>query len=939
MPTDPNAIIPAQTGDDSETLTPLDVTPFFDDVDGEELTFSSPDLPPWVMIDPITGVITGMPPADASQGGPDGDGVYIVTVVATDPDGEEVTTQVSYTISNPAPIAENDTYTTAEDTPLMINILTDNDSDPDGDPIVIDMVALTDGTIIPLGVPTEIPEGTLTVNTDGSVSFDPRLNFNGPVTFGYTLSDGQGGTDVATVSIDVTPVNDAPIPVDPTQPPLDPADLITPVDPEDPREQPFDPENYIPVQNGNDSETQPAFDLTSYFGDPDGMEPLTITLDPADLPSGLSFDPVTGVISGTPDTDASQGGDPGNPGTYVIEVTATDPSGESFTTNLTYIIANPPPIAIDDGVLDVLEDVPAIIDVTGNDTDLDGDDLAITEINGVPVTIDVPVELPSGAIVIVSSDGTVTYDPVENYNGSESFTYTISDGEGGTSTATVNLNVVNVNDAPGLISSDPSNPEAVLPPQNDVDGATIDPVDVSGAFEDIDGDILTFTASGLPDGLSIDPETGVITGTLPRGTSANGPFVVIITATDSDGASIETNFVWSVDNVPPVELPPTKLPIETGVDGQPLSIPTAPNFEDADGDELTYVAEGLPEGLTIDPMTGLITGIVPGSASVDGPYEITVTVIDAEGASASTVFTLEVSNPAPIIGVVDVPEIVSVGQPVVINVTDAVIDPDGDPSLTYSADDLPPGLTLDPDTGIISGTPTIAQADPFVFTVLVDDGEGGVTSVQLSLQVTMDGFIAPENFPIDSLVDGVDPYEFLEGQSIDLKQYFYDRALESRDDHGRMFGDKAFLGGMVASPIPGMSNDCAYLVVEAVAFEHNVNVQLASTLSDFCDVSVKSWDVDMANGADLPDWMNWQDGSDFMEMQRPLGVETINLRVRALIENGRTASSNVEIDLRTGTVTQLDDTITQAQTLDEQLKLEARNMAEGDSELLKALAG
>jgi len=49
----------------------------------------------------------------------------------------------------------------------------------------------------------------------GTVTLDPAPDVFGPVVFGYTVSDGQGGTDVATVTIDVTPVNDAPIPVDP----------------------------------------------------------------------------------------------------------------------------------------------------------------------------------------------------------------------------------------------------------------------------------------------------------------------------------------------------------------------------------------------------------------------------------------------------------------------------------------------------------------------------------------------------------------------------------------------------------------------------------------------------------------------------------------------------------------------------------------------------
>jgi len=249
--------------------------------------------------------------------------------------------------------------------------------------------------------------------------------------------------------------------------------------------------------------------------------------------------------------------------------------------------------------------------------------------------------------------------------------------------------------------------------------------------------------------------------------------------------------------------------------------------------------DGLPDGLTIDPETGLITGTVDGSASLDGPYEVTVTVTDAQGESALSIFTLNISNPVPVVGVVDVPATIMLGQSLVINVADAVNDPDGDAALSYSAVDLPEGLTLDPDTGVISGTPTRVQQAPFGFTVFVDDGEGGVTPVELSLQVTMDGFIGPDTFETDSVVTDVDPYEFLDGQPIDLKRYFYDRALESRDDQGRMFGDRDFLGGMIASPIPGMSNDCAYLVVEAVAYDHNINVQLASTLADFCDVTVR----------------------------------------------------------------------------------------------------
>ena len=156
-------------------------------------------------------------------------------------------------------------------------------------------------------------------------------------------------------------------------------------------------------------------DLTQFFGDPDPMDVLTISVDTSDLPEGLVFDPETGVISGTPAPNASQGGDPLNPGTYVVAVTATDQSGESVTTNLTYVLTNPAPVAGEDR-LEVVEDTPTLLDLLTNDMDPDGDALMITEINGTPVTVGVPTTLPSGGVVTLNADGTVSYEPTSDYN-------------------------------------------------------------------------------------------------------------------------------------------------------------------------------------------------------------------------------------------------------------------------------------------------------------------------------------------------------------------------------------------------------------------------------------------------------------------------------------------------------------------------------------------
>ena len=75
-----------------------------------------------------------------------------------------------------------------------------NDVDVDGDTLTV--TAATS------------PNGTVTINANGTLSFTPAANFNGATTISYTISDGNGGSDTATVFVNVTPVNDAPDAID-----------------------------------------------------------------------------------------------------------------------------------------------------------------------------------------------------------------------------------------------------------------------------------------------------------------------------------------------------------------------------------------------------------------------------------------------------------------------------------------------------------------------------------------------------------------------------------------------------------------------------------------------------------------------------------------------------------------------------------------------------
>ncbi|HLS43430.1 MAG TPA: retention module-containing protein, partial [Paenalcaligenes sp.] len=95
----------------------------------------------------------------------------------------------------------------------------------------------------------------------------------------------------------------------------------------------------ILAQINDDSEFIEGFDVSQYFFDADN-DPLTFNA--TGLPPGLSIDPNTGIISGTIDRSASQGG---NNGVYHVVVTATDPKGGQGNIEFTWTALNPPPVA------------------------------------------------------------------------------------------------------------------------------------------------------------------------------------------------------------------------------------------------------------------------------------------------------------------------------------------------------------------------------------------------------------------------------------------------------------------------------------------------------------------------------------------------------------------------------------------------------------------
>jgi hypothetical protein len=157
---------------------------------------------------------------------------------------------------------------------------------------------------------------------------------------------------------------------------------------------------------------------------------------------------------------------------------------------------------------------------------------------------------------------------------------------------------------------------------------------------DAEGDTLTFAATGLPAGLTIDSSTGIIGGTV---TAAPGTNTVTVTVDDgyhiSPAASVTFKIVVGSTNHNPTL---SAISDQTLVMGQSLNVQASGS--DPDHDSLIYSMTGNPAWVSIDPSTGLIT-IPDTTQESEGSWNITVTVDDGYGGTASQSFALVVHGP------------------------------------------------------------------------------------------------------------------------------------------------------------------------------------------------------------------------------------------------------------------------------------------------------
>lgn len=274
------------------------------------------------------------------------------------------------------------------------------------------------------------------------------------------------------------------------------------------------------------------------------------------------------------------------------------------------------------------------------------------------------------------------------------------------------------------------------------------------AFIDADGDELVLAASAsngaaLPPWLAFDAANRRFSGT--PGNDDVGEQTVRVTATDSVGASVFDDFLLSVANVNDAPVLVSALEdVETKED-EPFAIEIpSDTFADIDaihGDVLAYavrLADGgvLPTWLAFDDATRSLSG-TPGNDDV-GTIEIELVGTDQAGASASTVFRLEVSNAndAPVVAAPLADQSVQQDEAFTLTVADAFLDVDeihGD-TLAYAATladgaALPHWLTIESVSGVLAGTPGNDDVGQSTITVSATDTAGASISQAFTLMV------------------------------------------------------------------------------------------------------------------------------------------------------------------------------------------------------------
>jgi subtilisin family serine protease len=725
------------------------------DVDGNPLTWS-------VLTNPTKGVLSGSAPnltytPNANLNGPDS---FTFKVNDGSLDSNTATVSITITAVNDIPVANSQSVTTNEDTATGIT-LTASD---------------VEGSTLTWTVLTNPTKGALS-GAAPNLTYTPSLNQNGADSFTFRVNDGTANSATATVSITITAVNDAPVAnAQSVTTNEDTATGITLTA--------TDVENnsliwtvltnptrgvlsgsapnltYTPNANQNgadgftfkvndgslDSATAtvsitiiavndvPVANAQSLATPEDTA--LSITLTGSDVEgSGLTFTVVTppanGTLTGaTPNVTYTPNLNFTGSDSFTFKVNDGTVDSSPATVSINVGSSNDPPVATAQSV-STPEDTPKTITLSGTDPDLD------------PIVSHTVLTQPSNGTLSGTAPD-LTYTPNSNFNGSDSFTFKVSDGTLDSGPATVSITVNAVNDPPV------ANAQSVSTSEDTAKAITL-------TGSDVDSGALTFS-------VVLGPASGTLSGSAPNltytpGLNFNGSdsFTFKINDGSTDGNTATVSITVTAVNDAPVATPQNVNVAEDG------SVPIT--LAGTDVDTLPPFAFSVLSG----PSNGTLSGSAPNltytpNPNYNGPDSFTFRANDGSlDSSAATVsITVNPANDAPVAD----PQSIGVIEDTPRALTLTASDIDGNP-LTFA-------IVTPPSKGTVSGgtgaartyTPNSNATGADSFTFKVNDGTVDSAPATISITIspvndapsaTPQSISTPEETAVAVTLTGADP--------------------------------------------------------------------------------------------------------------------------------------------------------------------------------------
>ncbi|CAI2309752.1 RTX toxin [Vibrio parahaemolyticus] len=659
-PTVENAIADQVLSEDFDTYT-IDLNEVFKDTDSSlEFSVSGNNS---IQISIVNGVATITPTADWN-------GKETITFTAKDPSGESVSQTVNFTVASVADIVA-DKATVVEDTPTIIKVLGNDTFEGDG-------------KVVSLDANSGPANGSVSVNPDGSVTYTPNDNYHGADSFTYIVTSG-GVSESTTVSVDVTPENDAPVAKDDTATTQEDTAVTIDVLPNDTdidgdtlridsASVPSDQGTveivdgklvFTPAENFN-GHAEITYTVTD--GQLTDEAKVTVTVNPVNDAPTIKVDAVESITEDAVNTD-----------TVVASLTVrdTDTPEDRLTVSLEnnsngYFVLVGDEVKLTQAGVDAVNNdeldlkdltISASVSDGVNPTASDSDSLVVNRVNDAPTvenaiadqvlsedfdayTIDLnevfkdsdsSLEFSvsgNNSIQISIVSGVATITPTADWNGKETITFTAKEPSGESVSQTVNFTVTPVAD---IVADKTTVVE---------DTPTIIKVLGNDTFEGDDKVVSLDAENGPKNGTVIVNNDGTVTYTPDDNYVGEDSFTYIVT---SGGVSESTTV--NVDVTPVNDAPVAKYDTAITDEDTPVTIDVLPNDTDVDGDKLSIESASVPkEQGTVEVVNGKL--VFTPTENFNGHAEITYTVTDGQLTDeAKVTVTVNPVNDAPTIKV------------------------------------------------------------------------------------------------------------------------------------------------------------------------------------------------------------------------------------------------------------------------------------------------